>query len=129
MDIRRLDHANLRTTRLDEMVEWYTRVLGMPAGDRPPFSFPGAWLYRHGQALVHLVGVTNEGTNENLKLEHFALQATGLDSFLSHLEANGEKYRVGRLPEWGTIQINIFDPDGNHIHVDFPREEGDALGL
>lgn len=129
MDIKRLDHANLRTTRLAEMVEWYTRVLDMPEGDRPPFSFAGAWLYRHGAALVHLVEVEEEGTSENLKMEHYAMQATGLEGFLAHLKANGIEPRVGRLAGWGIVQVNIWDPDGNHIHIDFPREEGDALGL
>ena len=98
MDIQRLDHVNLRTTRLDEMIEWYTTILDMPPGDRPPFSFPGAWCYRHGHALVHLVGVGHEGSTENLKLEHFALSATGLKKFLAHLEKHNVRTRVGRLP-------------------------------
>lgn len=129
MDIKRLDHANLRTTRLDEMVEWYTRVLHMPPGDRPPFDFPGAWCYRHGYALVHMVGVTTVGSTENLALEHFAMSATGLKEFLDHVEKHDVKTRVGRLPGFGTVQVNIWDPDGNHIHVDFPKEEGDALNI
>ena len=129
MDIQRLDHANLRTTRLNEMIEWYGRVLDMPTGDRPPFSFPGAWCYRHGKALVHLVGVEQEGCTENLKLEHFAFSATGLKEFLEHLDKHSETTRVGRLPGFEMVQVNIWDPDGNHIHVDFPKEEGDALGI
>ncbi len=42
MGITSLDHVNLRTTRLDEMIEWYCNVLGMRVGPRPPFPFPGA---------------------------------------------------------------------------------------
>ena len=129
MDIKRLDHANLRTTRLDEMVEWYGRVLHMFPGDRPPFDFPGAWLYRHGQALVHLVGVDAPGTTENLAMEHYALQATGLTDFLNHMQTHNVETRIGKLPEFGIIQVNIWDPDGNHIHVDFPRDEGLAAGF
>lgn len=129
MDIRRLDHANLRTTRLDEMVDWYGRVLDMPPGPRPPFGFPGAWLYRHGNALVHLVGVDAEGVTENVKLEHFAFEATGLAAFLERLKVEGVEYRLARVPGFGILQVNIFDPDGNHIHVDFAPAEADALGL
>jgi len=129
MDIQRLDHVNLRTTRLDEMIEWYSNILDMSPGDRPPFSFPGAWCYRHGHALVHLVGVDHEGGTENLKLEHFALSATGLKEFLAHLEKHNVRTRIGRLPEFRHVQVNIWDPDGNHIHVDFSPEEGDALNI
>ncbi len=57
MQVHKLDHVNIHTADVDRMVEWYDRVLGMPAGDRPPFSFPGAWLYCGGQPTVHLVGV------------------------------------------------------------------------
>lgn len=123
MDIFRLDHANLRTARLDEMIEWYGRVLHMFPGDRPNFSFGGAWLYRHGQALVHIVQVEEPGSTENLALEHFALQARGLKDFLSHTKANNVETRVGKLPEFGIVQVNIWDPDGNHIHVDFHGED------
>lgn len=128
MNILRLDHANLRTTRLEELIEWYGRVLHMFPGDRPPFSFPGAWLYRHGQALVHLVEVDKAGTTENLALEHFAFQATGLVEFLAHLKKEKVTPRVGKLPGFGMVQVNIWDPDGNHIHVDFSREESEAAG-
>ena len=129
MDIKALDHANLRTTRLAEMIDWYTRVLDMPPGPRPPFSFAGAWLYRHGRALVHLVEVEEEGSTDNLKLEHFALQASGLSDFLKHLKINGVTSRVGKVPGFGIVQVNIWDPDGNHIHVDFAKHEGDAAGI
>ena len=45
MQVKKLDHVNIHTANVDRMVEWYDRVLGMKAGNRPPFPFPGAWLY------------------------------------------------------------------------------------
>ena len=129
MDIQRLDHANLRTTRLDAMIAWYRDVLDMPPGDRPPFAFPGAWLYRHGQALVHLVGVERAEPGEDLTLEHVAFSATGLTAFLERLGAHGVPYRLSRVPGFGTLQVNIHDPDGNHLHIDFAPEEAEAAGL
>jgi catechol 2,3-dioxygenase-like lactoylglutathione lyase family enzyme len=47
------------------------------------------------------------------------LKATGLRAFLAHLEAKGVPYRLGEPPGTGITQVNIHDPDGNHIHVDF----------
>ena len=26
---------------------------------------------------------------------------------------------LGEVPGWGITQVNIHDPDGNHLHVDF----------
>ena len=79
MQVKKLDHVNVHTTNLANMVEWYARVLGMQAGERPPFPFPGAWLYCGGEPTVHLVGVDKLAKAEGLlQLEHFAFSATGL---------------------------------------------------
>ena len=125
MRLGALDHVNVRTSRVQAMREWYVRVLGMVDGDRPPFPFPGAWLYQEGNAVVHLVGVDAEPANTDPKLEHFAFAATGLKDFRDKLEKLGEAYDVRVVPKIGIVQFNIWDPDGNHIHIDFqPSEPG-----
>lgn len=129
MPLERLDHVNLRTSKLDAMVEWYGRALGMVSGARPPFPFPGAWLYAGDHPAVHLVGVDDEPAAVEPKIEHFALTATGLSEFVSNLQDAGIEYRAARVPGFGILQINLFDVDGNHIHVDFSPEEADAAGL
>ncbi len=126
MKIEKLDHVNVRTTQLDKMVDWYQRILGLEVGPRPYVSFAGAWLYGGGQALVHLVEVNGEpgaGSEAPLKLEHFALSASGRRSFEEHLVAAGEKFRSAGVEGFGIVQYNIWDPDGNHIHVDFTDED------
>lgn len=126
MEIGRLDHVNLRTTRLDEMIAWYAEVLGMPAGPRPDFPFPGAWLYAGDAAAVHLVGIDGDpatGSEEKLKLEHFAFTASGEEAFEARLKARGERYRRSVQVGTGVVAYNVWDPDGNHIHVDFAPGE------
>ena len=84
MKIGKLDHVNLRTTRLDELIAWYGDILGMEPGPRPDFPFPGAWLYAGNDAAIHLVGVEGPeatGSEAKLKLEHFAFSASGLEAF------------------------------------------------
>ena len=125
MQLGSLDHVNVRTAKVAEMRAWYVRVLGMVDGDRPNFPFPGAWLYTGNYPVVHLVGVKDDPANSDPKLEHFAFAATGLTSFKEKLEALGEKYDVRVVPGLGIVQFNIWDPDGNHIHIDFkPTEPG-----
>lgn len=127
MQLNKLDHVNVRTENLDAMVAWYTDVLGMRSGDRPNFPFPGAWMYVGDQATVHLIGVEEDagaGSKVNLKLEHFAFAANGMKEFQAKLDAAGEKYERRDVPGGIITQYNIWDPDGNHIHVDFPTSEG-----
>ena len=123
MPILKLDHINLRTTQLNTMVEWYTRVLGLRVGDRPNFPFPGAWLYAGDTIAVHLVsidGAAGAGSEKDLKLEHFAFSATGLTEFENRLQSMGVPSQRTELRPIGLVQINLWDPDGNHLHVDFP---------
>ncbi|NND90626.1 MAG: glyoxalase [Granulosicoccus sp.] len=124
--LEKLDHVNLRTTQLGAMIDWYTNILGMHSGARPDFSFPGAWMYVGNSAAVHLVGTDGSagaGAEVKLKLEHFAFSARDSAGFQAALDSFGEKYNRVELPGFNLIQYNLWDPDGNHIHVDFPLDE------
>jgi CDGSH-type Zn-finger protein len=57
------------------------------------------------------------------KLDHFAIAAEGMAAFLAHLRARKVLCRCGEAPGFGIRQVNVWDPDGNHIHVDFTGEE------
>ena len=122
--IERLDHLNLRTAQLEAMKAWYVEVLGFEDGPRPDFGFPGAWMYANGQPMIHLVGVdpAPEEPGDNLALEHGAFSAKGLNGFLEKLEARGEPHRVSLVKAIGVTQVNVWDPDGNHLHIDFADE-------
>lgn len=117
-----LDHVNIRTARLAEMTAWYCEALGMVEGWRPAFPFPGAWLYCGEAAVAHLIAVEAEPGCDpaDLKIEHFALRGTDLQAFLDRMARMGVATRLGRPPGAGVVQVNVVDPDGNHIHVDFP---------
>lgn len=126
MPIAYLDHVNLRTAQLDTLIAWYEAVLRLKHGARPSSSSPGAWLYAGERAVVHLVAVKDApgaGSEGALKLEHFAFRATGLADFEANLQAQGETYRRVEQEAMGTVMLNLWDPDGNHIHVDFPMQE------
>src|SRR5262245_51460231 len=130
MPIGRLEHVNVRTANLDAMIDWYARVLGMKPGWRPPFKFPGAWLYCGDQPAVHLVGVQEHPKPEGaLRLEHFAFSATGLVDLVKRMKTEKVPYDPIRVPGSNELQINVHDPDGNHIHIDFSAAEADAADI
>lgn len=127
MQLGALDHVNVRTRNLDKMADWYERVLGLERGKRPSFSFPGAWLYLGDKPIVHLVGVDRSlpAHQDDLRLEHFAISASGLTEFLTRLKKNDIAYKMAKVPDFPIVQVNIWDPDGNHIHIDFDAQEAE----
>ena len=129
MPVKRLEHVNIHTANVDRLIEWYDRVLGMKAGWRPPFQFPGAWLYASDKPAVHVVGLDKQPETSGLRIEHFAFSASGLKEFMGRLEREKQKYDARRVPGTDEVQVNIWDPDGNHIHIDFGPEEAAGLEI
>ncbi len=123
MTLKYLDHVNIRTARLAEMTAFYRDVLGMVVGPRPPFAIGGTWLYCGERAAVHLVEVEKTPDGKAPRIEHFAFRAEGLDDFLAMLGDRGIEPQINIVPEWGIRQVNIFDPEGNHIEIAFGPEE------
>jgi catechol 2,3-dioxygenase-like lactoylglutathione lyase family enzyme len=130
MGLKRLDHINVCTQQLERMKTFYSEVLGLPPGPRPNFSFGGAWMYCGTQPAVHLVERAELAPmSGDLRLQHFAFAAEDLEGFLSRLKRLGVPHRVGIVEDFELCQINVHDPDGNHIHVDFPLAEEQRLGV
>ena len=100
-------------------------VLGLRIGKRPNFGFPGAWMYAGDTVVVHLVGInrTATGSEADLKLEHFAFTASDAASFEKRLLASDTEFRKVFVADINTVAFNLWDPDGNHIHVDFAADE------
>lgn len=107
-----LNHFSIRTTDLDATRAFYETVLGLSVGPRPPFPFPGLWMYNGdpsivANAMVHVIGIDKndpEGLKQYLgdrdvgslqgtgAVDHIALMTTGLEAMLAHLR---EERRVG----------------------------------
>jgi catechol 2,3-dioxygenase-like lactoylglutathione lyase family enzyme len=125
-----LDHVNLRTANLEGLRAFYEGVLGMRVGPRPSFPFGGLWLYCGDTAVIHLVEVERAAdAAAELRLEHFALRGQGLMELIATLERHGIARRASLVRDFGIYQVNIHDPDGNHLHIDFPLAEAEHLGL
>ncbi len=122
--IRWLDHVNVRTANLEQLARFYTEVVGLQLGERPPLGFPGVWLYAGDRAVIHLVGTAEQPAPEGpLRLEHFAFAASGLGDFVARLTQHGVSFRQSRQPGTGNVIVNLLDPDGNRLHVDFDASE------
>ncbi|CAG9274593.1 Glyoxalase [Paraburkholderia unamae] len=141
MPISRLAHYSIRTTDLERSCRFYERVLGFKRGYRPPFDFPGAWLYRGGDeadyGIVHIIGVdadNPDGLTAYLgdkalvesgtgTVDHIAFLATGVQAMWQTLRAEGLEWRDRTVPSLGLHQIFVEDPSGVTIELNFPASE------
>jgi catechol 2,3-dioxygenase-like lactoylglutathione lyase family enzyme len=118
-----LDHVNIRTARLDEMRRFYTDILGLDDGQRPDFGFDGAWLYLGDKACVHLVPAEKTPAARDPGIEHFAFRSLGAADMIRKLQRRGIGFNVLPRIKLGVLQINLWDPDGNHIELAYPPRE------
>lgn len=123
MTLLDLDHVNIRTKNLEAMTSFYAEILGLEGGPRPEFRFGGAWLYCGEKAAVHLVEIEQQPETGAPRIEHFAFKAKGLAAFLQKLREAEVAYRISIVPGLEIRQVNIYDPDGNHIEIAFDRDE------
>ena len=100
MPVNRMDHFTILTTNTEKTVAFYNDILGFTPGPRPAFSFPGAWLYNDGKAVLHVVERSSIPEGGGV-LDHIAFWGTDASSYLAKLKARGIKHNLVRLPQPG----------------------------
>ena len=126
MPILGMDHFTILTTNAAETVAFYGDILGLMPGPRPAFSFPGAWLYSDGKAVLHVVERPSIPEGGGV-LDHIAFKGEDAPAYLAKLNARGVKYDLRRLPQPGHAaglwQLFFFDPSGARVEIDFAASE------
>jgi catechol 2,3-dioxygenase-like lactoylglutathione lyase family enzyme len=122
MAVQRLNHFTVMTEDLDRSIEFYKSVLGMTSGWRPPFPFPGAWLYCDGSPVLHLVAGRGAREGQGV-IDHIAFTAVDLRETISILKSRGVGYTVRRQPGTGEWQVFCHDPSGARVELDFSATE------
>jgi catechol 2,3-dioxygenase-like lactoylglutathione lyase family enzyme len=129
MKLGALDHFTILTTpgKLAAIETFYDTMLGLKAGARPDFPFPGRWLYHGDKAVLHLVGTLPEGAapgvGEAECIEHVAFKAEGAAAFRDRLAAHRIPYTEQKRAMAG-YQIFVRDPAG--VRVEFNFDIGEA---
>ena len=134
MPLRNLNHFLILARDLEATRDFYVNVLGLTVGPRPPFEFPGYWLYLGDRAVVHLAGRRDDrgdrgdrGTSGTGPIDHVAFEASGLKDMVSRLEWHAVAHRHRKVPGQGLHQVFIEDPDGVTIELNFSAAEGAEL--
>jgi len=146
MPIGKLDHYSIRTLDVEASRRFYTDIMGFQAGFRPPFNFPGLWLYNdkpypESYGVVHIIGVDlndpaglkeylGDRDLDSLKgtgtVDHMAFAATGLADMRARLKRQKIEYRERTVPSLGIHQVFIEDPSQVTIELNYPAAEAAA---
>lgn len=132
MGVSAMNHFTILTDDLETTVAFYAEHLNLRAGERPPFSFAGAWLYAQGgrDPILHVIAGKPKDQLVPGVIDHMAFTGKGLMSAVKRLEKHGLPYELRRLPgAWGTWQLFFHDPNGAKIEIDFDRTEPAPGGL
>jgi len=126
MPISMIDHYSIRTAKLGPTRDFYVEVMGLVDGDRPPFDFPGHWMYCGEKPIVHLIGKRKDSkgktklfANGGGAVDHIAFQATDLKAVQKHLKKKKVKYDERDVPGLNLHQIFLKDPNGVMIELTF----------
>lgn len=118
-----LNHYNIRAGQplIGRVREFYVDVIGLAEGWRPPFDFPGHWLYAGDCAVLHLVETSAGQTTAAPPgtLDHVAFTCTGIEAFEQRLHERGIAYRKAGVPGTGLQQLFVKDPAGNGVELNF----------
>jgi glyoxylase I family protein len=129
LKIEGIDHLVLRTSNMEEMLQFYVGVLGCAVERELPPEF-GLVQLRAGCALIDLVAVDSElgragggpPTPGENNMDHFCLQLDPQPEadISRHLESHGIKpgpfqRRYGALGYGNSVYIH--DPDGNIVEL------------
>lgn len=127
MTVTAMNHFTVLTDDLPTTLAFYEEHLNLKAGARPPFRFPGAWLYADGgrgkDPILHIVaGIGKERLVKGV-IDHMAFSGKGLDAAVGKLKARDIPYELRRLPDYGTWQLFFVDPNGARVEIDFDPAE------
>ena len=123
------NHFSLRADAATtaKLRDFYVDIVGMSEGWRPPFPFPGHWLYLGDQPVLHLIAdetAKMSSAERNSTFDHVAFTCTNPSEFELRLRKNGTEYRRSQVPGTTRVQLFVSDPSGNGVEFNFAA--GDA---
>ena len=139
MTIARLAHYSIRSNDLAASRRFYTEVMGLRVGFRPPFDFPGIWLYLGDDesefGVVHIIGADPndssglsaylgdrgaKGGTETGAVDHIAFLAEDWPTMRQRCLAADVDFVERTVPLLGLRQVFIVDPSGVTIELNYP---------
>ena len=129
MALQFIDHFTLhvRTPDLAAVARFYQDALGLRDGARPPFDFPGNWLYLGDKPVVHLVGTDYDpplGKPEppSGQFDHISFRSAGLAQQRERLRGLSVAFEEATVPASPIHQIFVRDPAGILVELTYDKQ-------
>jgi catechol 2,3-dioxygenase-like lactoylglutathione lyase family enzyme len=128
--LHRIDHLTIRAhlEDMEPLKNFYEAVLGLKAGKRPDFAFPGYWLYMGERAVIHLAGNAKPETpasesGATIGFDHVSFRTSGLKAMRERLRKLNVKFDEIPVPGFPLHQIFFRDPVGMKVELTFDIAE------
>jgi catechol 2,3-dioxygenase-like lactoylglutathione lyase family enzyme len=121
-----IHHVNIRAPATDiaKLKDFYSEIVGLREGWRPPFKSRGHWMYAGPHPVVHLVeGGDDVGGASGGGVDHVAFRCTDLAAMIERLRSRGIDFQLSRVPSLGDQQLLFRDPLGIGIELTMPQRE------
>ena len=119
----KFNHFTIRTPEPETVRDFFSSIIGLHDGPRPPFNFPGFWMYEGNQAIVHIIGDADHSPPlDTGAFDHAAFEGDGshYDEMIKKLNNFGFKYCTRIVPGISRRQIFITGPHGIKIELNYP---------
>ena len=127
MAVTAMNHFTILTDDLPATLAFYEEHLNLKPGARPPFTFPGAWLYADGgrgkEPILHIVAGKQKKDLVKGVIDHMAFSGRDLAGAVGKLKRKNIKYELRQQVGSGTWQLFFFDPNDAKIEIDFDPTE------
>ena len=105
----KLDHINIHVVDGPRMVRFFADVIGAEEGFRPPFEFPGHWIYVDGAPAIHLSIVAREYDYPQGMINHIAFGVYDYETI---------KARLATYHEQTEPLVDFYKQRGKRVVID-----------
>ena len=127
MAVTAMNHFTILSDDLPATLAFYEEHLNLKPGARPPFNFPGAWLYADGgrgkDPILHIVAGKAKKDLVKGVIDHMAFSGRGMAGAVEKLKKKNIRYELRKQVGSGTWQLFFFDPNDAKIEIDFDPAE------
>jgi lactoylglutathione lyase len=132
-----INHILLRTHDLEEMGQFFEQSLDLKKGYRPPFNFPGSWLWSDDKPLIHLTELNPADTEQSDHLggqrtipntgmgtvDHIAFSGSDYPRLIARLKHHHLDYFERAVPLTGEHQVFVEGPEEVRVEIQFDSNQ------